>query len=463
MKMFYGIAIFICLVVQSQENYHRQSKSKEAQMGPQLSPLGILGASGLFQVGRADIRIQHVEGNSIAELGGLKSGDVIVSANGENFPKATNNVDDGGKGPRESLGNAIEKSLGSQNKVLKLDVSRNGSQVALTLKLPNLITFSSNYPYKCQRSSKMLKDICEYLITQQKPDGSWRKYVLTSTAGLALLGSGDKKYKSAVKKAAYSIIDKDLAKGELPIWNFIYSGTFLCEYYLASGDSKVLKTINYINDTLALKATSENGRHAHEITDEPGYKGGGLNIVTAHVYLFWTLAKKCGIKIHQKQYDAVLKHLTISTRADGGTGYMRQATNVRDGSARTGLFALGLYLSGDNNELMNIQGKYLGKHYKRMREAHANGLFGMIWGSAALACINQKGFREHMDYWKWYMNMGETPQGHKLVRYYIGSKRNNGGDGYLNWDNFNHATIGMFLVTGTKNLFIHGGQKRNWF
>ena len=98
-----------------------------------------------------------------------------------------------------------------------------------------------------------------------------------------------------------------------------------------------------------------------------------------------------------------------------------------------------------------------------MREAHASGLFGMIWGSAALACSNPKGFRAHMDYWKWYMNMGETPKNHELVRYYIGSKRNNGGDGYLHWDKFNHAVIGMLLAIGNKNLFIHGNTKKGWF
>ena len=97
---------------------------------------------------------------------------------------------------------------------------------------------------------------------------------------------------------------------------FYISRTFLCEYYLATGDKKVLKTINYINDTLALEATSENGRHAHRITTEGGYGGGGINVITGHVYLFWTLAKKCGIKIHQKPYSAVLDHLIKVHQAD---------------------------------------------------------------------------------------------------------------------------------------------------
>ncbi|MCH2208628.1 MAG: DUF6288 domain-containing protein [Lentisphaerales bacterium] len=462
MPHLFVILLSLCFLTQAQENYHRQSKHKDEQLGAQLSPLGVLGASGYFQVGRADIIVKELTKNGIADKAGLLAEDVIIAANGKVFPEATNDINDGGKGPRESLGNAIEESLVRRDKTLRLTVERKGLKKSLKLKLPKSLPFTKTYPHKCKRSFEMLKDICDYLVKHQKPDGSWGKYVLTSTAALALLGSGNKKYSKSIQKAAYFIVDKDLAKGGLPLWNFIFPGTFLCEYYLATGDKKVLKTINYINDTLALEATSENGHHAHRITTEGGYGGGGINVITGHVYLFWTLAKKCGIKIHQKPYSAVLDHLIKCTKPTGGTGYMG-TLNVKDASARTGLFTLGLHLSGDNKSLLKIQSKYLEDTHKRMREAHASGLFGMIWGSAALACSNPKGFRAHMDYWKWYMNMGETPKNHELVRYYIGSKRNNGGDGYLHWDKFNHAVIGMLLAIGNKNLFIHGNTKKGWF
>jgi len=265
-----------------------------------------------------------------------------------------------------------------------------------------------------------------------------------------------------VKKAAYHLADKELNTGGLPTWNFVYAGTFLCEYYLATGDYKVLDKIKSISDTLALKATSDNGRHAHGITTEPGYDGKGINIISSQVFLVWALAEKCGIKIHEKQYKATLAHLKRCTEAEGGTGYIGAYGNG-DGSGRTGLFALGLYISGADKKLEKIQGKYLERHTRRMRECHANGLFGMIWGSAALACINPKGFRKHMDYWRWYMNMGKTPKGHNLVHYYIGSRRNNGGDGYLGWDLYNHAAMAMIFSIGRKKLFVHGNTNRNWF
>ena len=461
-KLMLILVMGLIAAVYSAEDYHKQSKSEEEQLGPQHSPLGFLGASGIFQVGKETITVKHVDRQGIAYGGGLKVDDIIIAANGKKFNKATNNINDGGKGPREDLGMAMDNSLISDYKTLTLTILRKDRKQDLNFNLSSIDPFAKNYPFYCKRSESILEKLSKKLLAYQGPNGAWRGAVQTSTAGLALLATGEKKYIKAVKKAAYHLADKELNTGGLPTWNFVYAGTFLCEYYLATGDHKVLDKIKSISDTLALKATSENGRHAHGITTQPGYDGAGINIISSHVYLVWTLAAKCGIKIHEKQYKATLAHLKKCTEPEGGTGYIGPYGNG-DGSGRTGLFTLGLHLSGDDKKLTKIQGKYLERHTKRMRECHANGLFGMIWGSAALACVNTKGFRKHMDYWRWYMNMGEAPKGHELARYYIGSKRNNGGDGYLGWDLYNHAAMAMVFSISRKKLFVHGNTNRNWF
>lgn len=461
-KIILLLIVGVCLSGTAAEDYHKQSKSEEEQLGPQHSPLGFLGASGIFQVGKDTILVKHVSSKSIAYDGGLREEDIITAVNGKKFEKATNDINDGGKGPREDLGMAMDQALNSQYKTLTLTVLRKNQKLDLKLLLSSQEAFAKTYPYYCKRSEATLEELCKKLLEYQKPDGSWRGPVQTSTAGLALLATGEKKYLKAVKKAAYLLADKELNTGGLPSWNFIYAGTFLCEYYLATGDYKVLDKVKSISDTLAIKATSENGRHAHGITTEPGYDGKGINIISSQVFLVWALAEKCGIKIHEKQYKATLAHLKKCTEAEGGTGYIGPYGNG-DGSGRTGLFTLGLYIAGEDKNLQKIQGKYLERHTRRMRECHANGLFGMIWGSAALACVNPKGFRKHMDYWRWYMNMGKTPKGHDLVHYYIGSRRNNGGDGYLGYDLYNHAAMAMIFSIGRKKLFVHGNTNRNWF
>ena len=458
--MILVLAFFSFLLsVQSKENYY----TKGAKEGvPQHSALGFLNASGDFEVGRNDIKIKTVSKGGIAEKGGLQIGDEIIGANGKMFEKATAIVDDGGKGPREGLGQAIDQSLLMKNKALSLTINRSNKKIKLTLDLSKILPLANNYPFNCERSAKTLNSLCEKILSFQRPDGAFGgKTVQTATAALGLLSSGEQKYFSAIKKAAYQIVEKDLKKERFPMWAFIYGGTFLCEYYLATGDQGVLGKIKYISDTLALEATSPKGKHGHGIRPKGGYGGKGLNIVSSHVFLVWGLAKKCGVMVHEKQYQATLAILKKCTKKTGGTGYM-QAAGMSDASARTGLFTLGLYINEEDIELQKIQGKYLEKHTRRMRECHTNALFGMIWGSAALHCVNPQGYRKHMDYWRWYMHLGEAPKEHDLVRYYIPGKKNNGGDGYLNFTKYNHYAMAMFLGLAQKKLFVHGNKKKFW-
>jgi S1-C subfamily serine protease len=101
MKFLYvSILYVLCSSLLFGEEYHRQSKSEEEQSAPQHSPFGFLGASGLFQFGKDTIIVKIVDKGGIAYNGGLRKDDIIVAANGRKFEKATNSVDDGGKGPR---------------------------------------------------------------------------------------------------------------------------------------------------------------------------------------------------------------------------------------------------------------------------------------------------------------------------------------------------------------------------
>ncbi|NQZ60024.1 MAG: hypothetical protein HRT88_21445, partial [Lentisphaeraceae bacterium] len=59
--------------------------------------------------------------------------------------------------------------------------------------------------------------------------------------------------------------------------------------------------------------------------------------------------------------------------------------------------------------------------------------------------------------------LGRTPKGHENVRYYIGSRRNNGGDGYLGYELYNHAAMGMLYAISRKKLFVHGNTQRSWW
>jgi hypothetical protein len=444
------------------EDYYRSGSKAGGRLEPQHSPLGFLGASGLFQVGRADIRVLVVDQGGIADRGGLRVGDVVTGASGKRFVAATDAIDDGGEGPREDLGMAMDASLQRVDRCLVLTVRRGAETKRLRLKLRGVRPLSPTYPSDCVRSNIMLYELSKRVLEHQRNDGGFGRGIHTATAGMGLLSTGQRRYRSAIKRAAYQLLEHRLQDERFPMWGYIYAGTFLCEYYLATGDAKVLPRIREISDTLVAKGTSPHGKHGHGLHARGGYGGSGLNIVSAHVLLVWALARQCGVVVDAQPYQATLAHLKRCTRKQGGTGY-RAAQGMGDAAARTGLFALALAISGDDQELCAIQTGYLAEHTRRSRESHTNGLFGMIWATAALACADPDGYRTHMDYWRWYMQLGEAPKGHRLARFYIGSKRSNGGDGYLGWDKYNQMAMMMMLGSGKRRLFIHGNRQRNWY
>jgi len=455
-------------------DFHKDNKQQEQLMGEQHSPLGFLDATGIFQVGHDEIKVKYVSRSGPAGMGGLEEGDWIVGANGQSFSKATASPRDGGKGPREELGMAMEESLADPKKILMLTVMREPKmsvkfksvevkrkKVELKIELPDKIKpYSRTYPVKCERSEDELMDICKWLIQRRDSNGAWGGPVQSATAGMGVLSTGNKKFKKIIRQAA---LNCPTSSGGLDSWGMLYAGTFMCEYYLATGHSKIIPKIEPLVREME-KRTTSNGRHGHGA--EVGYNGVGINIITTHVLLLMALSNECGIDIDMKKGSAwrrAVDHVKASTSGDGYVGYIINGVGY-DEAARTGLFTLAMDIADDEREIKARCSNHLATYYRGMREAHACGLFGMIWGTAALKSTDKKGYRDHMDYWKWYMNMGKAPKGeYDVERFYIPAKGNCGGDGYLGFDLYNHAAMAMFLGSGNGNLWVHGNRQKEWY
>ncbi len=438
-----------------------QGKTDADQTAPHPMGLGILGAEGNYQVGHKDIVVTAVQSGGLVAGIGLQVGDKVLAANGKDFEAATNDILDGGKGPQEGLGYAIQASLKSRTP-LELKVQRGSQTLTLKVPLPSLRPFAKSYPENCPRTDKMLEVLCDYLRANAGPEVVWGNRWVTSTAcGLTLLGNGDKKDAPMLKALAQRFCSEWetlKVQGGLHSWNVVYAGTYLCEYYLATGDTAVLPTIKLICDDL-VKRLGANGRSGHAY--EVGYDGAGLNIITTNKLLVWALASKCGVKIDTDAFDRAYKHCLASQQGDGCVCYIINGGGA-DGLGRTGLFALAMAISGKDKEKGLFASTFIHSHMKQARECHANGVMGMLWAPAALSLYNQKGYREFMDYWSWYFELANRPEKDAMPVWYIGSKRNNGGDEYLNKELYFMGCVGSALTVGKHNLFIHGNTKRGW-
>ena len=436
-------------------------------------PLGPIGGSAEVEANSKEIKILKLLTDGPGARAGLLEGDRIVATWGRPFTPHTRDIDLGGQGPMAALGLAIEKAEGSTPGHLDVTVLRQSATRKIRITLPRLGPLARDYPVDCSKSRSFYDGICRDLLITRRKDGAWRsqtgedatRYV-TALCGLALLGRGDPDHLPALRRVATFLagpkrrgyVSADLKKpAGLSNWFICVSGIFLAEYVLATQDQQWVPTIQHLCDCLASRQTPA-GRYGHGIT--VGYSGRGFNIINTHAHLLWALAGRAGCRIDDKAWKKSFDEIAKSTGKNGGVRYWTLQTGYWDSCARTGQMALALDLSNRAPELASRMGKYLEKNHLRMREAHAMGSIGMIFGTAALRRVNPAGWRRHMDSWRWYFNLMRQPN---RSAEYIGGKRNNGGDHYLRTAHVANAIAGMMLATGFGNLHMCGNDRKGWF
>ena len=437
-----------------------------------LFPLGALGGRGEVVAGAKELTIKDLFAKAPGVRGGLRVGDRIIAAADKPFVPHSRNIDVGGRGPMAALGHVLEEAEAGSDS-LKLTVLRNGKTLQLQIPLPRRGSFAAGYPANCERSKQFYDGICQDLLrSRRRKDGAWQsrtgedatRYV-TAMCGLALLGRGNPQDAKALQRVASYLagpkrlgyVSKDLkSPAGLSNWFICMSGIFLSEYVLATGDQKWTRTIQHLCDCLAFRQTA-GGRYGHGIS--VGYGGKGLNIINTHAHLLWALAQRAGCKIDAHAWQKSFAEISKSTGKNGGVRYWALQTGYWDSGARTGQMALALDLTSKSPELAARMGGYLDKYSLRMREAHAMGSIGMIFGTCALRRVNPAGWRRHMDSWRWYLCLMQQPNN---AAGYIGGKRNNGGDHYLRTEHVANAIAGMMLASGWGKLHMSGNERKGW-
>lgn len=435
-------------------------------------PLGALGGHAQVAAGAKHLTIKKLFAKGPGASGGLQAKDQIIAAGGKPFLAHNQNINVGGQGPMAALGQALEQAEAGKG-LLKLTVLRADKTLQLQIKVPHRGSFGDSYPTNCDRSKQFYDGICQDLLnSRRKKDGAWQsrtgedatRYV-TAMCGLALLGRGKPQDAEALQKIASYLagpkrlgyVSKDLkTPAGLSNWFICMSGIFLSEYVLATGEQQWIPTIQHLCDCLASRQTP-GGRYGHGIT--VGYGGKGLNIINTHAHLLWALAQRAGCKIDADAWQKSLAEIVKSTGKNGGVRYWTLQTGYSDSCARTGQMALALALSNKAPKLAASMATYLDKHHLRMREAHAMGSIGMIFGTCALRRLNPAGWRRHMDSWRWYLCLMQQPNNSAE---YIGGKRNNGGDHYLRTEHVANAIAGMMLASGFGNLHMSGNERKAW-
>lgn len=399
----------------------------DAEVGGWYFNLGITGARAKVPDDELTaLEIMYVFGRTPASRT-LKVGDRILGANGKVFKSEHRfgyGVDKFGyDGPIKDLGNAIEASQGDKRLAgkLTLKIRRNKKTREVILQLGKKYgAFSPTYPFQCEKSERILKENLKWLGSQQKKNGFWSggRPHIDAFAMLAMLGSGDKKYKKHVQRAAKAMAAQTKAQDESPghlCWRYTLYGCCLAEYYLKTQEKWVIKELKEIDRWLRM-AQAPRGGWGHRQWDEGGKNGyGPICAITAQAQLAWSLMERCGIKIDKKAHQRAHEFIAKGTNKIGYVWYedsiggKEYADMGRTGAAAVANF-YGINKKKSWRKLALRQARCIGKNWNTFSDTHGSPLLGLVW-TALGAAIDGKSLRSLLDNNRWYFALSHCPDG----------------------------------------------------
>ncbi|EFK96286.1 conserved hypothetical protein, secreted [sediment metagenome] len=408
---------------------------KPTKIGPDkevpgfLVNLGPTGARAILK--ESSFVVKHVFSPSPAH-GKLHIDDEITGIHGKPFSKHTfgkcysMEPGNGYEGPIMDLGTAIEECEGKDGS-LTLDVTRNGTPIQVTIPLDPIGRFSDTFPKNCKKSQKLTARALDYLL--QLPASHKGDVHEKGLLALALLSQGKTKEAEAMALAWNQPHDENSWT-----WYPTYQSIFLAEYFLQTGDKRVLPTIQENCKRLYLSQVIDpslykDRMHSGQPQAANYLKGGNghgariagygtMTITTLMTLLTWELAEDCGIQIENFNRDLAYDCIHTHTNETGYMGY-RFATGAYSPVGLQGLSLIVHRVAGrpDTADYMSRVTRGLETSKTRLNDGHGDN--SLAWGWALLGIQlsgNHSATRSFLDYNKAFLNMARTHDGSFVIQ-----------------------------------------------
>lgn len=408
---------------------------KPTKIGPDkdcpgfLVNLGPTGARAILK--ESSFVVKHVFPGSPAD-GHLHIDDEVTGANGKPFPKHTfgkfygMEPGAGYEGPIMDMGNAIEDSEGKDG-TLSLDVIRGGQPAKVEVKLEAIGRFSDTFPKNCPKSETLTTRAMDYLLN--RPEERCGIVHEKGMLGLAMLAQGK------TEEAETLAMAWNVPPGEKEwTWYPSYQAIFLSEYFLQTGDKRVLPTIEEDCKRLYLSQVIDpelykDAMHGGQPQAKNFLKGGNghgariagygtMTISTLMAILTWELAEDCGVKINGFNRDLAFDCIHTHTNKTGFMGY-RHSTDAYTPVGRQGLCLIVHRLANrpDTEDYMARVTANLAVSKTRLNDGHGDN--ALAWGWALLGVQhsgNEAAARDVFEYNKAFINMARTHDGAFVIQ-----------------------------------------------
>jgi len=340
--------------------------------------------------------------------GRLKTGDVLLAVDGR-----TLRVQD----PRHPLGFAINAAEGRDGN-MTFDITRDGTKQTVTIPLEATGRYSPTWPAHCKKSRRIVDATAAFILKNGGPCGG----IPGNLEALFLLSTGERKYMPAIEKYAVKLASKGCGHST---WGIGYSGIFLGEYYLATGDKRVLGALKARCDELARGQYYGGWGHGTKHCG-PGYVTGGLlNAAGDQALTTLIIARECGVDVPRKTYNDALKFF-FRFAGRGGVPYgdhhpeLWAASNGKNGGLASALTLLPGKKFQAGAQLLALSET---NSYYSTEGGHGSTFGNLTWRNVVDVLVPEahtKAYRRHKDKLIWHFDLSRMPGGGFKAPYYPG-------------------------------------------
>lgn len=450
----------------AQVHYHDDGRpwNQKANRGPDAAVPGWfynLGETGLrvelVAAAPTHLVVRHVFDGSPAH-GEVRVGDHVVGAGGARFATPHQNGYGmqvfGPTGPILDFATALERATTKEGKGrLALQLERGSETVDVTLKLSKKIgAYADTFPFDCDKTERVRRELLDYLVEQQRDDGSWGSPPHDLFAPLALLASGERKFDKALARCAkfHATTTKAKDHGGLINWRYMAAGIFLSEYYLATRQEWLIAELQEIRDFLLHSQFMDPAQinpkaketHPHSYPKRPGEAQGGwghnpgfegygpIAMITGQGALALALMARCGLDVDRGRHDAAYAFLERATGENGYVWYEDEAAGDDNWAdpGRTGAAGIANWLCPHDVDARRAQAlrhaRCIGAHPEPFCDTHGSPTMGMVFAALAAHCDDDS-FRRLMAANRWWFTLSRCADG----TFYYQPNRDNAGYG----------------------------------
>lgn len=363
------------------------------------------------------VTVQAIQPDTAASQSALQRGDVLVSAGGESLA-----VPD----PRVVLGRAIGLAEAEEG-VLSLGVMRGELRHLIQIQLAPIGAYRVTWPESCPKSRAIIEANEKHVAGALQDDGSYQLGdvrlspldLKACLASLFLLSTGNDAHLVAVAKHAHVLAEaaeKRRNAGGHINWQLGYQGIFLGEYYLRTGDKKVLKGLKGICDWAAEGQAA--GGWGHGANPGPGYvQSGLLNHTTVPILAAMILARECGVDFDEKAYVAAVKFMyRMAGHGCVPYGDHRGELWWSNTNGRNAMLACAFSLL-DEPRFQKASGHLallVADSYHQPEFGHTGGGFNVMWRGMASIHVpesRKSHYQRQMKTLAWYYDLARLPDG----------------------------------------------------